>query len=165
MNFILISEVIRWKPKLKLNEILNKFLLQVIKKEIGIHRYSYTSLLVLFYKRFYEIMFSPVWSNTFCHLLGKSDSTLIKFLILTGKKLVQVGFGVLIWGEVAKSGEYSVCGSTSHSSCNSFWWVIKLVGVSHYSGGTLHLIYWPILISFLWVHHLICPTDCNKLQN
>ena len=36
---------------------------------------------------------------------------------------------------------------------------------SHYPGGTLHLSYWPILVSFLWVHYLICPADCNKLQN
>ena len=41
----------------------------------------------------------------------------------------------------------------------------NLYGVLHYSGETLHLFYWPILVAFLWVHHLTCPADYNKLQN
>ena len=70
------------------------------------------------------------------------DSTLIQFLILAGKKLLQVVFDVLIWAEgstiqkilqrseqviVRRCQEYGGCGSTCHSSCNSFWRVIKLV--------------------------------------
>ena len=42
MNFILLSEVIRIKPMLKLSEILNQALLKDKIEEIGIH----TSLLV-----------------------------------------------------------------------------------------------------------------------
>ena len=49
MNFILLSEVIRIKPMLKLNEILNQALLKDKIEEIGIHsRARPTILLYLF---------------------------------------------------------------------------------------------------------------------
>ena len=56
-NFILLSEVIRIKPILKLNEILNQALLNDKKEEIGIHNRTLpTLLLYLFFWLIFEIM-------------------------------------------------------------------------------------------------------------
>ena len=41
----------------------------------------------------------------------------------------------------------------------------NLCGVSHYPAGRLHFFYWSILVSFVTVHHLICPADGNILHN
>ena len=42
----------------------------------------------------------------------------------------------------------------------AFGELLNWYGVSHYPGGLLHLFYWTILVSFLWVHHLII--GCQK---
>ena len=46
MNFILLSEVIRKKPMLKLNEILNQTLLKDKIEKIGIHSPARPSILL-----------------------------------------------------------------------------------------------------------------------
>ena len=46
MNFILLSEVIRIKPMLKLNEILNRALLKYKIEEIGIHTRARPTILL-----------------------------------------------------------------------------------------------------------------------